>query len=378
MIALSISDGTAIPLARPEPLSHGRLRALEGCALRWALGRSEVADEVPMGRTPHGIYVGVLGSAKHAFVRLLCARATAASTLAGAVNAGGGVATITESALDEATLPLRTSPRCEAAVAEDAVRAARGDWLVATRADGLSMARAVLAPGRGELDAEPVVPIALDDGLWEARPDLVETAGDRVTITDFKTGAAAEEPAMHAEQLLTYAALWRAGPGGHTFTLRVVTPGGVAWVHNPTDGDLEEHTWSLARRGEAARRAGQAATASPHPARCGPCPVRARCPTFWATQTPATGPWHDFEAEVRAPWNPVNRSVRIAVVASPTGLPVGGEHDVSVEQGVISHPERLERGDRVRLLGVRLGSTLFAAAPKLRTALRGAELWLVR
>lgn len=120
---------------------------------------------------------------------------------------------------------------------------------------------------------------------WRGIADLVEVTSSHVTITEFKTGA---QTVQHAEQLQTYAVLWRLderlNPAGRPVDRLVLSYPGKTLAVSPPDSPLIEtlEAQLLAKADEA-----RAACAHNPPAAklgrdtCPFCPVRQLCEEYW-------------------------------------------------------------------------------------------------
>lgn len=379
-------------LAPGESLAFGRLLSLEGCAARWALGRAcDVSGRAIYPITASDDYPFLRGRAVHAAVHRILSGTRGPFELRRAIDAAGGVERILDAAFEETLQPLIESWR----VAPDTVRIVRhelvGRWGSEIRLATLQLVRhaAPRAPIHGEAPAhgpyalsEPTVNVMLADGAWTGHPDLVEVHGGEVCITDFKTDADGDEVERHDEQLITYAALWRAARGGNSFTLRIVRRVGIVRELRVDGTTLDAHVRRLEKRGFAARQAGSAPVATPN-AGCGSCRVRAGCERYWEQHRPGGKGWVDVELRVESMWDPLLGSLYGTALRSPD-VPLRGGERIRVDaKGALARklaeakPTSVLRLLRFRQLDAAHGLWVSADECTLRSGLRGSETWRV-
>jgi hypothetical protein len=358
-------------------LSYGALLALERpCRLQAALRASHKEGLAE-------VYPRLLGDAKHRTVAAILRDASGATSFADAVRRAGGLANMTRSALSQ-VLDRVEQVRGGDGVARAELGRVRGAmWSEQVRDDARRLAAHAwdLTLGRssvgGKALVEPNREVHLEDGTWEARPDLVwETAGG-FEITDYKTDEKEFDPSRHEPQLLFYAALWQQGRAACSgCVVRVLRPEGVAWERAVPLDELRQVTRSLRERGLAARARALDISATPSPDYCPSCSVRGACAAYWANSTlrGGGGPAVDREVIVRGPLDIGTMRVPVVADGAPSTLTLTSSKAVT--------SDALVEGARTRWLGLFERHTegvagLYAPAPSAHTALRGAEAWRV-
>jgi hypothetical protein len=358
-------------------LSYGALFALERpCRLQAALRASH-----PKGLAE--VYPRLLGDAKHRAVAAILRDASGATSFADAVRRAGGLTDVTRSALSQVLDRVEQARGGDRVARAELARVRGARWSEHVRDDARRLAAHAwdLTFGRssvgGKTLVEPSREVQLDDGAWEARPDLVwETAGE-FEITDFKTEENESDPSRHEPQLLFYAALWQQGrAAGSGCVVRVLRPEGVAWERAVPLDELRQVTRALGERGRAARARALDISAMPSPDYCPTCSVRGACAAYWANPTLSggVGPAVDREVIVRGRLDEGTMTVPVVADGVPTTL--------TLTSSTIVASDALVEGARTRWLGLFERHTdgvagLYAPAPSAHTALRGAEAWRV-
>lgn len=197
----------------------------------------------------------------------------------------------------------------------------------------------------------PELDVVVDDLRVRGRLDLLVVDGDRVIITDFKTGSPHDR---HADQLRMYALLWQldrqVNPQSRPATeLRIVYSSHVATVEVPAPGLLKQLEAAIEDRVQEA----DANTHSPNPAalpsedNCAFCEVRHMCGDYWSSIPPSVAQvpidqWFDFQGRILR--RNGTRSWHAQTLGEPPYEVLIRTVDASLEFDI---------GQSVRLLGVR-------------------------
>jgi hypothetical protein len=201
--------------------------------------------------------------------------------------------------------------------------------------------------------AFPEIDLRAEQIGWKGKADLLVLSPDACEITDFKTGALAEE---HQFQIRVYALLWsrdaNLNPDRRRADRLILAYGsGDVEVAAPTESELDEFEALLVARREAAHQAVSIhpPEARPAPEHCRYCSVRHLCTDYWRLETQRRMAqegedrvFGDAEVTIRGPHGPASWDARVEV-----------SRDVAAGKSAVIRASvdlQLRAGDRLRLL----------------------------
>jgi hypothetical protein len=299
----------------PREMSFSALSALEACPRQYALRNAEYPELWKRPGYPARVNLGALaGTVVHASLEEInmalskspddpAKPSDAVTVMRGLGGYSGVVARAIEGALETLRQNPRAAPLMEHAARElrsqipelrarvqrmlSCVRRGTDERSAGPRGGRGSRAPSALPPG-----VHSEIRVSAPDLGWAGRLDLLIIDGTECAIVDFKTGA--EDP-RHAEQLRTYAVLWRhdkvLNPGGRLANKLTLTYGsGNHAVPAPDDGELGQLTQQLVARTNAAKSSlREPIEARVNPENCRHCQVRHMCIDYWRSPPPRAG-----------------------------------------------------------------------------------------
>lgn len=290
----------------PAVWSYSSLREAEECPRRWSLSRASypaVWDRP--GYPPRPALAAIIGDVVHhvletvlrAFHGSGCVSRADATAVA-VLRELGGYSALARDAIGVQLRRLDTNPRIAPRL--ESLRAALNQRVPDIRQRVQSVvarmpiapspiptpsdthaSRAPLGPG-----SYPEVELRAPGLRFVGRADVLTVQPDDVVITDYKTG---DPDPHHADQLRTYALLWRRdkklNPTGRPVTSLVIAYAAHdEVVHAPDPAELDELASALeARIGHAEKDLRlRPPPARPAPEMCRYCAVRHMCEDYWA------------------------------------------------------------------------------------------------
>jgi CRISPR/Cas system-associated exonuclease Cas4 (RecB family) len=372
----------------PAWWSFSSLSEVEACPRRWSLSRANYPGVWDRPGYPEYIYVGTLvGHVIHGsleviireLVRAGCTTVEDASAV-DVLRSVGGYSQLLRDQVEVHLSRLADNPRCAERLDQlqrdlltrlpelrQSVQAlvARSEF---TASDS-NASRAGSAGGRLADGTYPEFEVRSDELSFSGRIDLLTISGQRVHITDYKSG---EPSAAHEDLLRTYATLWarRSDPDPdrpHATRLTISYVTQDVEVAPPEPEEIDR----LARELRDRVRDATAALTSAHPVAkpaaetCRFCSVRHLCEDYWrAVERPLKSGAADIEVEVVARNGPRSWLVRTQ----------------AEEEGILrtSESDDLREGRRQRLLGAFISPTEGDDEPLTISLSANTETYLLR
>jgi CRISPR/Cas system-associated exonuclease Cas4 (RecB family) len=345
-----ISGTAGIWPPTPDVWSYSSLREAEECPRRWMLSRATYPSIWQRrGYPSRPILPALVGEVVHRVLELILfglydrgCQSLAQPCAVGVLKELGGYSKLVEKAIGERLAHLQGNPRIEGRIGDFRYALLRRLPDIRQRVQAI-ITRTTIEPVLAGVTAEasdekrgpliqgshPEVELRVPELRFVGRADLVTVADGGCIITDYKTGAA---EAHHAEQLRTYALLWKRDRLLNPTSLPVRSLVLAYATHDeavepPTNPELESLARQLAERiveTEKQLRL-RPPPAYPSPAICGLCAVRHLCEEYWATLpanigTSASSEINDFidcEAVVTSRNGPRSWMVQIESIKPP-------------------------------------------------------------
>ena len=198
------------------------------------------------------------------------------------------------------------------------------------------------------------------DGPWGERVDLADVSGQEVKLYAVRArwGQPGEPLDVEDERLAVLAWLWQRTHGGARFHLRLLTPEGILDRGSLSAAETAALGRQLEARGTASRDAVGDARPRADTPRCGRCPVRQGCETWWSVERPREGAGPecivDVEVEILPSTSSRVRAARVlAVSANVPGLEVGAAVEIAQDLCGPFDLTKVAQGARLRLLSWR-------------------------
>lgn len=381
----------------PEVWSYSSLQDATECPRRWSLSRGSYPSVWNQpGYPKRPVLSALVGDVVHhvleTVLRAFHARGCQSRTDGAAVavlRELGGYTKLVETAIDEQIRPLEQNPRMadhleslrvslNRRVPEIRARIQNVITRIPLAASEPSPARRGQVGGRTPLLAgsHPEVELRAPSLRFVGRADLLAIRSDGVVITDYKTG---EPDPHHAEQLRTYALLWRTdaelNPANLPVTgLVIAYTGHHDVVDPPSASDLDHltaHIQARIEQAEAELRM-RPPPAKPAPAMCRHCRVRHLCEDYWAQLRPnagAAGPsedinYADYEGHIVRQNGPKSWLLRLEL------------SDAEVLLRTPTESPGFRVGDHIRILDVATGFDDDTQRP-VSTIMRGSEVFVL-
>jgi len=292
----------------PDVWSYSSLKDAEECPRRWMLSRATYPSIWQRRGYPgRPILPALVGDVVHRVLELILfglydrgCQSLAEPCAVSVLKELGGYSNLVEQAIGERLSNLQGNPRIESRMADFRSALLRRRPDIRQRVQAI-ITRTTIEPALADLIAEPrhkkqgplgqgshpEVELRVPELRFVGRADLVTVTEGGCVITDYKTGAA---EAHHAEQLRTYALLWKRDRLLNPTFLPVRSLVLAYATHDeavepPTNPELESLARQLADRMVQTERQLRLRPppAYPSPAICGLCAVRHLCEEYWAT-----------------------------------------------------------------------------------------------